>query len=235
MQPDRTGAGNAGQCRASDTGVTALSGGGDPEGAVGREACLRVVGADGDTLRGGAWGGLDGDRPGATVRAGVGDSRGGAQAGSRQPAGVSPRGGKATGEHGNVGVAPGVVDRGRAVLLPVELPGLSGRGNRSSSRGGGGGAGAQGPQPGYGRSYLFERRRRLMDDWASYLAGGSRKAGEAVRSDDPPRPQRRSVAFRQGLMDRERPPCPYQGLEEGGRSRPPRRFPSERHRSRQRN
>ena len=26
----------------------------------------------------------------------------------------------------------------------------------------------------YARSDLFERRRRLMDDWADYLAGGSR-------------------------------------------------------------
>ena len=29
----------------------------------------------------------------------------------------------------------------------------------------------------YRRSDLFERRRRLMDDWAGYLAGGSRGAG----------------------------------------------------------
>ncbi len=27
----------------------------------------------------------------------------------------------------------------------------------------------------YRRSDFFERRRRLMDDWAAYLAGGSRK------------------------------------------------------------
>ncbi len=27
----------------------------------------------------------------------------------------------------------------------------------------------------YRRSDLFERRRRLMDDWAAYLAGGGRK------------------------------------------------------------
>ena len=27
----------------------------------------------------------------------------------------------------------------------------------------------------YRRSDLFKRRRRLMDDWARYLAGGSRK------------------------------------------------------------
>ena len=35
----------------------------------------------------------------------------------------------------------------------------------------------------YARSDLFERRRRLMDDWASYLAGGSRtpEAGPAGR------------------------------------------------------
>ena len=29
----------------------------------------------------------------------------------------------------------------------------------------------------YRRSDLFERRRRLMDDWAGYLAGGCRGAG----------------------------------------------------------
>ena len=61
--------------------------------------------------------------PGASVRACVGGSRGGAKAGSRQSAGVSQRGGKATGEHGDVGVAQGVGNRGRAARLPVELPG----------------------------------------------------------------------------------------------------------------
>ena len=35
----------------------------------------------------------------------------------------------------------------------------------------------------YQRSDLFERRRRLMDDWAGYLAGGSRGADRSV---DPP-------------------------------------------------
>ena len=35
----------------------------------------------------------------------------------------------------------------------------------------------------YARSDLFERRRRLMDDWAGYLAGGSR---DPDRSVDPP-------------------------------------------------
>ncbi len=32
----------------------------------------------------------------------------------------------------------------------------------------------------YARSDLFERRRWLMDDWAGYLAGGSRGAGRPV-------------------------------------------------------
>ena len=32
----------------------------------------------------------------------------------------------------------------------------------------------------YARSDLFERRRRLMDDWAGYLAGGSRGANRSV-------------------------------------------------------
>ena len=35
----------------------------------------------------------------------------------------------------------------------------------------------------YRRSDLFERRRRLMDDWAGYLAGGCRGADRSV---DPP-------------------------------------------------
>ena len=37
----------------------------------------------------------------------------------------------------------------------------------------------------YRRSDLFERRRRLMDDWAGYLAGGSRGPDRPV---DPPPP-----------------------------------------------
>ena len=32
----------------------------------------------------------------------------------------------------------------------------------------------------YARSDLFERRRRLMDDWATYLAGGSRGPDQSV-------------------------------------------------------
>ncbi len=32
----------------------------------------------------------------------------------------------------------------------------------------------------YGRSDLFERRRRLMDDWAGYLAGGCRGPDRSV-------------------------------------------------------
>ena len=35
----------------------------------------------------------------------------------------------------------------------------------------------------YRRSDLFERRRRLMDDWAGYLAGGNRGLDRLV---DPP-------------------------------------------------
>ena len=37
-----------------------------------------------------------------------------------------------------------------------------------------------GSRQAYARSDLFERRRRLMDDWAGYLAGGSRGAGRPV-------------------------------------------------------
>ena len=33
----------------------------------------------------------------------------------------------------------------------------------------------------YARSDLFERRRRLMDDWAAYLAGKRREAESSRR------------------------------------------------------
>ena len=48
----------------------------------------------------------------------------------------------------------------------------------------------------YRRSDLFERRRRLMDDWAGYLAGPSRGPDQSV---DPPCPQQRSMAFPPGI------------------------------------
>ena len=55
----------------------------------------------------------------------------------------------------------------------------------------------------YRRSDLFERRRRLMDDWASYLAGGSRRPDRPVV-----RPDLGSARWpsRQGSLWRERPP-----------------------------
>ena len=62
-------------------------------------------------------------------------------------AGVSGRGRKANREHGDVGTAQGVERRGGAARLPVELSGLGGRRDRSSSRGGRGCPRAQGPQP----------------------------------------------------------------------------------------
>ena len=123
-------------------------------------------GADGGTLRRGPRGGLDGDgprrgrvehpgpahegesrAPGPAVPSWLGDPGGGAGALSQQSAGISERRGKADREHGDVGTAQGVEDRGGAARLPVELSRLGGRGDRSSSRGGGGCAGAQGPQP----------------------------------------------------------------------------------------
>ena len=36
------------------------------------------------------------------------------------------------------------------------------------------------PEPAYARSDLFKRRHRLMDDWADYLAGRTRRRA-AVR------------------------------------------------------
>ena len=116
--------------------------------------------------------------PGPAVLSRSGDPRGDADARSRQPARVSGRAPKAIREHGAVGTARGVEDRGRAARLSFELSRLGGRGNRSSS---GGGRAALAHkvrnqiEAAYRRSDLFERRRRLMDDWAGYLAGGGRK------------------------------------------------------------
>ena len=42
----------------------------------------------------------------------------------------------------------------------------------------------------YARSNLFERRRRLMDDWSAYVAGGGARASDAG---DPKRTDRRSM------------------------------------------
>ena len=71
--------------------------------------------------------------------------------GRGSPLVFSERARQAAREYVVVGPAQGAEDRGRAARLPVVVPGLGGRGNRSSTRGGGGGAGAQGPQPGRGR------------------------------------------------------------------------------------
>ena len=81
------------------------------------------------------------------VRACVGDPRGSADARSRRAARVSGRAREAIREHGAVGTARGVEDRGRAARLSFELSRLGGRRDGPPSRGGGGGAGAQGPQP----------------------------------------------------------------------------------------
>ena len=55
----------------------------------------------------------------------------------------------------------------------------AGRGDGSTLQGGGGGAGTQGQQPDrrepiMGAQDLFERRRRLMEDWEANLAGAGR-------------------------------------------------------------
>ncbi len=38
----------------------------------------------------------------------------------------------------------------------------------------------------YARSDLFERRRRLMDDWAAYVAGGDHQSGDVAADDTTP-------------------------------------------------
>ena len=88
--------------------------------------------------------------PGPAVPACAGDPRGGAGARSRQPARVSRPAQKPHCDHGAVGTAQGVKDRGCAARVPVEFPGLGGRRYGSSPRGRGGGAGTQGPKPGRG-------------------------------------------------------------------------------------
>ena len=77
----------------------------------------------------------------------AGDPQGGESARTGQSARFSNGGRKANREHGHVGTAPDVEDRGGAARLPVEFPGLGGGGDGSSARGGEGGIGAQGPQP----------------------------------------------------------------------------------------
>ena len=156
LRPDRARARSAGGACSAHAGVAARRGGGrDRDGAgveraAGREAGLRVPGADGGTLRRGPRGALDGDRPGRgcvdhpgpthegeprapgpALLSRSGDPRGSADARSRQPARVSGRTPKATGEHGAVGTARGVEGRGRAARLPVE-PFATGRPRRRS-------------------------------------------------------------------------------------------------------
>ena len=175
VRSDRPGARSPPECCASHAGVASRRGGvRDREGAgvqlgAGREASLRVPRADGDALRRGPGSRVDGDRPGRgrvdhpgrahegepraprpAQPSSAGDSRGGALARSGQPARVSERARQAAREYVVVGPAQGAEDRGRATRVPVVVPGLGGRGDRSSTRGGGGGAGAQGPQPGRG-------------------------------------------------------------------------------------
>ena len=119
LRPDRSGAGSAGQWRASQAGLAASRGGvGDRDGAgvggeAGGEAGLRAAGADGGTLREVRGGGLDGDRPrrgrvehpgrahegesrapGPAVPSCLGGPGGGARALSQQSAGVSEHGGE---------------------------------------------------------------------------------------------------------------------------------------------
>ncbi|MXW66432.1 MAG: tyrosine-type recombinase/integrase [Gemmatimonadales bacterium] len=86
-------------------------------------------------------------------------------------------------------VDPQAPDCGGAARVPVELPGLGRRGNGPPPGGCRGSAGACGSEQGGSRvpaHDLFERRRRLMDDWAG-LSGG---AGSERR--DLPQPGLRS-------------------------------------------
>ena len=57
----------------------------------------------------------------------------------------------------------------------------------------------------YRRTDLFDRRRRLMDDWSAYLADEGREPAPD-RSVDPPCSQRRSTVFPWRSFGRARPP-----------------------------
>ena len=63
----------------------------------------------------------------------------------------------------------------RAAWVPVELSGLGGGADKHTSRSDRGPRSpiryANPTEAAYARSDLFERRRRLMDDWATYLSG----------------------------------------------------------------
>ena len=99
-------------------------------------------------------------------RAGAGRPRRGAGA-RRRPARV-PRPDRPPARCQAAPATRTVRHRLRAACLPLVVPGL-GRGDGPPSRGHRGGAGAHGPEPGRGglrEVGPFERRRRLMDDWA---------------------------------------------------------------------
>ena len=174
-------------------------GGGDREGAGGEggqggRAGVRVHGAHGGAGRRGPRGGMERDRPGgacldgprepdeeparapgAAVRAGAGDSRRGAEAGWRRESDRVRR--QARQSDGRRADGP-ATQEARIVAVP--------HGFRSSFRDW---AAEETDHPrevveaalahvvrnpveaAYMRSDLFERRRRLMVDWAAYLAG----------------------------------------------------------------
>ena len=100
----------------------------------------------------------------------------GAGARSRKSAGVSELAWEAPRRHRVYQNAQEARDQRGAARFPVVVPGLGGRGDRPSARGGGGGFGPYGPQPSRGRLPAhgpFRSRRRLMADWADYLADGN--------------------------------------------------------------
>ena len=163
-------------------------------GAAGGEAGVRVPGAEGKPFgraagsrvaRGGrGGGGVDDTRvaddgearaPGAAVPAGVGGAGRSAEAGQRRPPGVPHRARAAPEGHGPVGVAQALfrssfrdwtaeeTDHPREVVEAALAHAV-----RNPVK------------AAFARSGLFERRRRLMDDWAAYL-GGRRTTGKSRR------------------------------------------------------
>ena len=204
-RPGRTGARSSAQHRAAHAGVAAPGGrrgardGAGVRRAAGRHAGVRVLGADGRAVgRGPARrvgrdgygrtrvdhpGHADEDEarpPGPAVRAGAGDPRRRADA-WRRPARVPQPERPAAGCPATAPAARTLRHRLRAAWIPIQLPGLGGRGDGPSARGRRGGAGAQGPESGRGslRPLGLVRTAAAVDERLGRLPQWSARAGVA--------------------------------------------------------
>ena len=123
------------------------------------------------------------DQPRPAFRAGARDPARRTEAEQWHQPGVSQSAREATLQHDALEIDQGTRHRRRAAWVPVELPGLGRGTDEHTPRSGRGRTRPYGTKPhrgGYARSDLFERRRRLMDEWAAYL-GGERRVADAAR------------------------------------------------------